>query len=114
MEQVFFFTAELTADFAAQHQDDDQHGDLREFDELQEAIYDGANVYLHVGGNWTGFFLGDPGGPRGVNDPLWPLDALFGARNAVEVGPEEVRGVPATHYCLTVDLARADAALPEG
>ena len=114
VDQVFFFTAELTADFVAQHQDDDQHGDLHEVDELQEVIYDGANVYLHVGGNWTGFFLGDPGGPRGANDPLWPLDALFGARNAVEVGPEEVRGVPATRYRLTVDLARADAALPEG
>lgn len=60
-------------------------------------------------------FLVDPGGPRGPNDPLWPLDALFGASNdAVEIGPEAVRGVPATRCRLAVDLARADAALPAG
>jgi hypothetical protein len=112
--QAVFFTAGMTAEFVAQHQDDDQHGDLRQFGEPQEMIYDGANVYLHVGDNWTGFFLGDPGGPRGVNDPLWPLDALFGVRDAMEVGPQEVRGVPVTRYRLTVDLARADAALPAG
>lgn len=78
-------------------------------------IYDGANAYVRVAGSWTGFFLADPGGPRGPNDPLWPLDALFGASgDAVEIGPEAVRGVPATRYRLTVDLARADAALPAG
>jgi len=49
-----------------------------------------------------------------VNDPLWPLDALFGVRDAVEIGAESVRGVAATHYRLTIDLARADAALPAG
>lgn len=112
--QVVLFTAGFTAEFVAQHQDDDRCGDLGQLGEPQEAIYDGANVYLHVGDDWTGFFLGDPGGPRGVNDPLWPLDALFGARDAVEAGPEEVRGVPTTRYRLTVDLARADAALPAG
>jgi hypothetical protein len=78
-------------------------------------IYDGANAYIRVGGSWTGFFLADPGGPRGPNDPLWPLDALFGAGDdAVEIGPEAVRGVPATRCRLAVDLARADAALPAG
>jgi hypothetical protein len=77
-------------------------------------IYDGANTYMRVAGNWTGFSLGDPGGPRGVNDPLWPLDALFGVRDAVEVGAETVRAAPATRYRLTIDLARADAALPAG
>jgi hypothetical protein len=41
------------------------------------------------------------------------LDALFGASDdAVEIGPEAVRGVPATRYRLTVDLGRADVALP--
>ena len=41
---------------------------------------------------------------------MWPLDALFGANDdGVEVGPDAVRGVPATRYRLTVDLARADA-----
>lgn len=88
---------------------------LRERVEQSEMIYDGANAYVRVADRWTGFFLGDPGGPRGPNDPLWPLDALFGASDdAVEIGPEAVRGVPATHWRLTVDLARADAALPAG
>jgi hypothetical protein len=107
-------TSGFTAEFIAQHQDDDRYGDLHELGEPQEAIYDGADTYLRVGANWTGFFLGDPGGPRGMNDPLWPLDALFGARDAVEVGAGSVRGVPASHYRVTIDLARADAALPAG
>ena len=81
----------------------------------RETIYDGANCYMRVGGRWTGFFLGDRDGPRAVNDPLWPLDALFGASgDAQEIGPDEVRGVPVTHCRLTVDLIRADAALPSG
>jgi hypothetical protein len=43
------------------------------------------------------------------------LDALFGANeDGVEIGPEAVRGVPAARWRLTVDLARADAALPAG
>jgi hypothetical protein len=80
-----------------------------------EMIYDGANAYIKVGGSWTGFFLGDPSGPRRPDDPLWPLDALSGASgDAVQIAPEAVRGVPATHYGLTVDLARADAALATG
>jgi hypothetical protein len=83
--------------------------------EQSEMIYDGANAYIRVADHWTGFFLVDPAGPRGPNDPLWPLDALFGAADdAVEIGPEAVRGVPATRYRLAVDMARADAALPGG
>jgi hypothetical protein len=83
--------------------------------EHSEMIYDGANAYVRVGSSWTGFSLADPDGPRGPNDPLWPLDALFGASDdVVEVGSQAVRGVPATRYRLTVDLARADAALPAG
>ncbi|MBO0831461.1 MAG: hypothetical protein J2P29_05770 [Actinobacteria bacterium] len=78
-------------------------------------FFDGANAYVQVDGRWTGFFLTDPGGPRGPNDPLWPLDALFGANDdAVEVGPDAIRGVPTTRCRLTVDLARADAALHAG
>jgi hypothetical protein len=80
-----------------------------------EMIYDGANAYNRVADNWTGFFLVDPSGPRGVTDPLWPLDALFGASDdAVEIGSEDVRGVPVSRCRLTVDLARADAALAAG
>jgi hypothetical protein len=88
---------------------------LRELSEPSEMIYDGANAFVRVAGNWTGFSLGDPAGPRGPNDPLWPLDALSGARDdAVQTGHEDVRGVTVTHCRLTVDLARADAALPAG
>ena len=90
-------------------------GVSRKGGEHSEMIYDGANAYIRVADRWTGFFLADPGGPRGPNDPLWPLDALFGASaDVVEIGPEAVRGVPATRCRLTVDLARADAALPPG
>jgi hypothetical protein len=112
VSQSPFMTDGVTAALTGQHDDDpgapEPPGDT-------EMIYDGANAYIRVGGRWTGFFLADPGGPRGPNDPLWPLDALFGANgDAAEIGPEAVRGVPATRYRLTVDLARADAALPAG
>jgi hypothetical protein len=87
----------------------------RELSKPQEMIYDGANAFIRVADRWTGFSLGDPGGPRGLNDPLWPLDALWGARgDAVEIEQEAVRGVATTRCRLTVDLARADAALPAG
>jgi hypothetical protein len=112
VSQALFFTDGATASFTAQR-DDDQAAPGVSGD--SEMLYDGANAYVLVAGRWTGFFLGDPGGPRGPNDPLWPLDALFGAGgDAVEIGREAVRGVPAMHYRLTVDLARADAALPAG
>lgn len=85
-------------------------------DASHEEVYDGAAGYLRVGDNWTIFGgLVDPGGPRGPNDPLWPLDALFGARDdAVEVGVDDVRGEPTTRYRLTVDLGLADERLPAG
>jgi len=111
VSQSLFFTDGATADLIARRGDDPGTGLPGD----AEMIYDGANAYIRVAGRWTGFFLADPGGPRGPNDPLWPLDALFGASgDAVEIGPEAVRGVPATRYRLTVDLARADAALPAG
>jgi hypothetical protein len=100
---------------AALNESGDGDRGLREGAGDTEMIYDGANHYIRVADHWTGFFLVDPSGPRGPNDPLWPLDALFGASDdAVEIGPETVRGVPAARYRLTVDLARADAALPAG
>jgi hypothetical protein len=82
--------------------------------EPQEMIYDGGNGYIHVADQWTGFYLDNRDGPRTVNDPLWPLDALFGARNAVEIGTDHVRGTATTHYRVTIDLARADETLPAG
>jgi hypothetical protein len=110
--QSLLFNERLTAEFAQRHNDGE---DMSELSEPQEVIYDGGNTYLRVAGRWTGFFLGDPGRPRGSNDPLWPLDALFGAGDdAVEIGREAIRGVEATRYRLTLDLARADAARPAG
>ena len=112
VSQSLFFTDRATAALAGRR--DDNPG-TRDLSGDSEMIYDGANAYVRVADSWTGFFLADPGGPRGPNDPLWPLDALFGATgDAAEIGPEAVRGVPSTRYRLTVDLARADAALPAG
>jgi hypothetical protein len=112
VSQSPFFTDGATAEFTSHRVDDPGTPDLSRPSEM---IYDGANAYVLVAGRWTGFFLTDPGGPRGPNDPLWPLDALSGANgDAVEVGHEAVRGVSATRYRLTVDLAQADAALPAG
>ena len=111
--QVPLFTDGVAAGFIEQHQAADGD-DLALLGEPQEMVYDGANAYIHVADNWTGFFLGQRDGPRTVNDPLWPLDALFGAREPVEIGAEEVRGVGVTRYRVTLDLARADAALPAG
>ena len=110
--QAVLFNERMTAEFVQSHHDEEGVGELSE---PQEVIYDGANAFIRVAGRWTGFSLGDPGGPRGPHDPLWPLDALFGARDdAVEIGREAIRGVAATRCSLTLDLARADAALPAG
>jgi hypothetical protein len=110
--QSLFFTDGLMAKVT-----EDSTGDpgLREYVEHVEMIYDGANAYNRVADRWTGFFLVNPSGPRAVTDPLWPLDALFGASDdAVQIRSEPVRGVPVTRCRLTVDLARADAALLAG
>ena len=114
VNQVPLGTALLASAFTAQREDEDEDPVMHMLSEPREVIYDGANAYLRVGDNWTGFFLGDPAGPRVVNDPLWLLDALFGPRDGVEVGTETVRGVATTRYRLTIDLAAADAALPAG
>jgi hypothetical protein len=85
-------------------------------DGSREEVYDGAACYLRVGDSWTIFGgLVDPGGPRGPNDPLWPLDALFGAAdNEVVIGTEQVRGEATTRYQLSVDLGLADGRLAAG
>jgi hypothetical protein len=115
VSQSLFFTDGATAALSEFRADDPGLRERTGPAEQSEMIYDGANAYVRVADRWTGFFLSDPGGPRGPNDPLWPLDALFGANDdAVEIGPENVRGAPATRCRLTVDLARADAALPAG
>ena len=108
--QIPLGTVGLAAKFIERHEGDK----VREIGEPQQMIYDGANAYLHVGDKWTGFFLSDPAGPRTINDPLWPLDALFGVRDAVDLGDDVVRGGAATRYGVTIDLTRADAALSAG
>jgi hypothetical protein len=107
-----FLTEGLTAELATRN--DDQPDDPA--NASHEEVYDGAACYLKVGDAWTIFFgLVDPSGPRGPNDPLWPLDALFGARDdGVVVGTDDVRGEPVTRYRLSVDLGLADARLPAG
>ena len=111
VSQSLFFTDELTTKIIGQRDPDLDPPEIME----SEIIFDGPNAYIHVGGAWTMFFPADADGPRGPNDPLWPLDALFGAGDdAVVVGTEAVRGVAATHCRLTVDLVRADAALLAG
>lgn len=100
------------AEFSERRDDDALRQALSE---PRETIYDGANAYTRVAGRWTGFFLGDREGPRGGDDPLWPLDALFGAGDdAWEIGHETVRDVATARCRLTVDLARADGAMPAG
>ena len=112
VRQSLFFTDGATAALMRAGGDDRGLGDYVEHSEM---IYDGAVAYVRVAGNWTRFGQAEPGGPRALTDPLWPLDALFGADDDVaEIGQHTVRGVPATRYRLAVDLARADAALPAG
>ena len=91
VSQSLFLTDRTTA--ALMELGDGERG-LRESAGQMEMIYDGANAYLRHADGWTGISLTDPGGPLGPYDPLWPLDALFGASDdAVEIGPEAVRGV---------------------
>ena len=114
VSQAVMFTDGLTQRFATELE---QAGKAEEPGGMEphENVYDGAAVYIRVGRHWTSFALTDPAGPREPNDPLWPLDALAGANQDVtDLGPDTIRGVPTTHYRLTVDLARADAALPAG
>jgi hypothetical protein len=112
VSQSMFFTDRTTA--ALMELGDGDPGVLDAVEHM-EMIYDGANAYVRYEDSWTGISLVDPDGPLGPNDPLWPVDALFGASDdAVEIGPEAVRAVPATRYRLTIDLGRADAALPAG
>jgi len=112
VSQSLFFTDRYTA-LVAEHGDDDPSP--REQVMEADMIFDGARSYVRVADNWTSFPPADASGPRGPNDPLWPLDALFGAGDdAVEIGSETVRDIPATRCHLTIDLARADAALPAG
>jgi hypothetical protein len=81
----------------------------------REMLYDGATELMRSGDSWFTFTDGDRNGPRSHQDPLWPLDALFGASDDImEAGTHTIRDVTTTHYRLTVDLATADELLPTG
>ena len=81
----------------------------------REILYDGANQLMNADGRWFVHRLNDRDGPRHHTDPLWPLDALFGAGDGVvELEEERVRDVSTVRYRLTVDLAVADAFVPAG
>src|SRR6266436_4524536 len=67
VSQSLFFTDGATAALSGHRHDDPGKPDLSRPSEI---IYDGANAFIRVADSWTGFFLADPGGPRGPNDPL--------------------------------------------
>ena len=89
----------------------------------------GSIVYMKLPGNelgnrpWIKFDLEAlsaaggapvPGLNPASNDPRGVLDALRGVSGEVEeIGEESVRGVAATHYRASVDLAKAEKAVPE-
>jgi hypothetical protein len=81
-----------------------------------EHVYAGGATYTHVPDEgWANFRGTDRDGPCSVDNPLWLLDALLGARDdAVEVGTGDVRGTPTRHLRLTIDLGRADEQLTAG
>lgn len=88
----------------------------------------GSVVYMKLPGNelgnrpWIKFDLqamGESGSPvpglnPASNDPRGVLDALRGVSGEVEeIGTEEVRNVETTHYRASVDLDKAQDAVPE-
>ncbi|RIQ21059.1 hypothetical protein [Jiangella rhizosphaerae] len=81
----------------------------------RELLYDGATELMRSGDSWFAVTDEDRDGPRSHQDPLWPLDALFGAGDdVVEAGTDTIRGVATTRHRLTVDLVAADEALHTG
>lgn len=74
-----------------------------------EHVYVGGATYTHVPDEgWANFRGTDRDGPCSVDNPLWLLDALLGARDdAVEVGSGDVRGTPTRHLRLTISAPRS-------
>ncbi|GAA2661196.1 hypothetical protein GCM10010400_19800 [Streptomyces aculeolatus] len=81
-----------------------------------ENLYDGATRLMRVGDSWLAAPDDvDRDGPRSHHDPLWPLDALFGASDdIIEAGTGTIRDATTTHYRLTLDIPAADELLPTG
>ncbi|WP_129668780.1 hypothetical protein [Phytoactinopolyspora endophytica] len=81
----------------------------------RDMLYQGATELMRSGDSWVAVGSGERDGPRHHGDPLWPLDALFGATDdIVEVGTDAIGDVNTTHYRLAVDLAAADELLTMG
>ncbi len=81
----------------------------------RELLYDGAIQLMRSGDSWLAFTDVERDGPRSHLDPLWPMDALFGAGDDVIVaGTDTIRDVTTTHYQFTVDLVAADDRLLTG
>lgn len=80
-----------------------------------QIVVSGGDVYV------KGFGSGEPGKPWAKNpgaaqqlaaalqqaDPRQTLQLLSGAGTLHRVGSEQIDGVPATHYTVTIDLAKA-------
>lgn len=97
-------------------------------DEPMQVVVDGGTAYLRLpmlaGLTGTSGWLtvtpealaevGDLGLASGASDPSQMLQALRGVSDDIEeVGAQDVRGEPTTHYRATADLGRAIEAAPE-
>lgn len=69
VSQSMFFTDRATAALTGLGGDDPG---LRDRVGQSEMIFGGANAYVRVADSWTGFFLGDADGPRGLTRRYGP------------------------------------------
>ncbi len=97
-------------------------------DEPMQVVVDGGTAYLRIpmlaaltgSDGWLVATpealgeVGDLGLASGTSDPSQMLQALRGVSDDIEeVGEEDVRGEPTTHYRATADLTKAIEAAPE-
>lgn len=97
-------------------------------DEPMQVVVDGDTAYLRIpmlaaltgADGWLVAMpealgeVGDLGLASGTSDPSQMLQALRGVSDDIEeVGEEDVRGEPTTHYRATADLTEAIEAAPE-
>ncbi len=79
----------------------------------EEVLYEGANRRVRVEDGWWDEHR-PLDGPLAPDHPLWLLDALAGADDAVVVGTDTVRDAAAERLRLAIDLATADRQSPQG
>ena len=112
VSQSLFFTNGATAALTG-HRDDGPGA--RDLSGDSEMIYDGANAYVRVGGSWTGFSWLIPADRAGrmTRCGRWtPCSAR--AVTPWRSARRPCAACPPRATALTVDLARADTALPAG